>query len=107
MSKVHLDSWKDCRDTRKVIHFAEQHGLEVDNSHGDHFKIKNPRNGEHITGVHKREMSSGVAQQIFKAFLSWKIIAFFAALGFVSNLWYNCPAWLYDTVYVPLTQQFR
>ena len=89
MSKRTINSWKDCRDTRKVEGFCKEHNLSIVPAKGDHVKYVHP-SGAFVVGMSKREISMGVAMQIYKFFLAMGL------LGLIFYLWNNCPAFLYD-----------
>ena len=74
---------KECKDTGKVLKIARQNHLEVCEGKGDHFQLKDPRSGEHVTIYHKRELSIGVAHQVLKFFLRIGVVV---ALLFVLML---------------------
>jgi len=60
---------KDCKDTGKVLTIARKNHLEVCEGKGDHFQLKDPVSGQHVTIYHKKELSVGVAHQVLKFFL--------------------------------------
>ena len=71
---------RDCKDTRRVERLARDHGLDVVNGKGDHVKIVDPNTGQHVTIYAKRELSIGVAHQVFKFFLRVGVLSFFVLL---------------------------
>jgi hypothetical protein len=66
-----INSWKDCRDDRKVISFARSNGIEVREAKGDHFLMK--KNDQIVGGVH-REMYEDSAKKIFNFFKNLGLI---------------------------------
>ncbi len=62
---------KDCQDPTRVKNEVRDRNWRLIPASGDHTKIVDPNTGEHVTMV-EREMSIGVASQIFKFFLSHK-----------------------------------
>lgn len=69
-----ISSWKECRDDRKVLSFAKEHGVNIREGKGDHFVME--KDGKFEVGYH-REMSTGVAVSIFKFFKACGILCIF------------------------------
>lgn len=65
--KKMIRSWKDCIDPRKVETFARENGVEIRTGKGDH-KVMSYK-GQSETYYTGRELSIGVAREVWKYFL--------------------------------------
>jgi len=69
--KKKISSWKDCRRSEVVAHYAERNGCEVTRAKGSHFKIKK---GTDTMTAYEGDISIGVAVKIFKFFVKLGIV---------------------------------
>lgn len=83
MGKPVVRTWKDCRDPRVVLSFAQRNGVRVESGRGDHVKLE--YKGHHETLYTSRELSIGVAREVWKFFLRVGLVAMFVAA--VAALW--------------------
>lgn len=67
MGKTILQTWKDCREARKVESFAVEHGCIVRKGKGSHRVMEAP-NGSKMPFYNSNNISTGVANIIFKWF---------------------------------------
>jgi hypothetical protein len=74
--KAEIRNKHDCKDTSKVITFAVQHGCDIENGNGDHAKLI--KDGRHVTIVRKKEMSIGVASQVWNFFKTAGLVTLIA-----------------------------
>lgn len=73
-----IRNWKDCVDPRKVETFARENGVEIRTGKGDHKVMCFGNESEtYYTG---RELSVGVARQVWKFFLRAGLICLLVAV---------------------------
>jgi len=73
-----IRGWKDCIDPRKVETFARENGVEIRTGKGDH-KVMSI-GGQSETYYTGRELSVGVAREVWKFFLKAGLICVFLVL---------------------------
>jgi hypothetical protein len=78
-----LKNWKDARHLDKVKRAAKEAGFEIKNGKGSHYKIEDPITHEHVIGYYTKEMSTGVAMQIYKFFLKHAPLEIFIILAII------------------------
>lgn len=77
MGKVKIRTPKDCMDSRKVLSFAKQEGVNIREAKGSHFRME--KDSKYETGVHGN-MSIGVATKIWKFFKACGLLFFILAI---------------------------
>lgn len=70
-----IRGWKDCIDPKKVETFARENGIEIRTGKGDH-KVMS-FGGQSETYYTGRELSVGVAREVWKFFVRLGLICLF------------------------------
>ena len=73
-----IRGWKDCIDPKKVETFARENGVEIRTGKGDH-KVMS-FHGQSETYYTGRELSVGVAREVWKFFLKAGLICLVIAV---------------------------
>ena len=76
--KAVIRNARDCKDPRRVTSFMRKNGVLLKNGKGDH--VNGEYNGHHITFYTGRELSIGVAHQVFDFLVRTKLLGPLAIL---------------------------